>query len=455
MTLPDYFLADIPPGATLSPTMITEACQTLKRNREHYLANRSTASLVNSLSALGASWLRPEYSFRRLALERGPAELGFSGETLARGLDAFFCELTADNLNALIATELGHGLRLDSVCSTEHEARQMRAAIATGPEMLVHITAGNIPVPALMSMVLGLLVRSAQFVKCSSGASLLPRLFAHSLYEVEPKLGACLELAAWPGGSTLLEEALFAEANCLTATGSDETLALIQRRLPARVRFLGYGHRVSFAFVSAQVLTGLYLSRVVQRAAADVTAWNQLGCLSPHVIYVEQGGEADGEKFASLLAAELARREQSEPRGLMPAETASTIAARRSLYEVRAAHSPETRQWCSESSTAWTVVFEADPRFQISCLNRFIYVKPVANLAGALQGADAVRNHVSTVGVAIPEHDMAAVAGTLARWGATRVCPLGKMQEPPLGWRHDGRPALADLAAWTDLEMSA
>ena len=453
MNLPNYFLADLPPEATLTPTMIAEACAALKHNREKYLATRSTAGIVNVLSWVAAEWLKPESSYRRLALERGPAETGFSRPTLARGLDAFFQELTTEKLNALIATELGHGLRLDSMCSAEQEARQMRAAIVTGPELLVHIAAGNIPSPTLMSMVLGLLVRSAQFVKCASGTSLLPRLFAHSLYEVEPKLGACLELAEWRGGSAHLEEALFAEANCVTATGSNETLAAIQSRLPKRARFLGYGHRVSFAFVSAQVLTGFHLPRVVQRAAADVTAWNQLGCLSPHVIYVERGGEANGEKFAELLAAELGEREKTEPRGTVTTETAANIAARRGIYEVRAAHSPETRQWFSENSTAWTVVFEADARFQLSCLNRFVYVKPVTSLTEALQSADAVREHVSTVGIAVPEHTAGEVAAKLARWGATRVCPLGKMQEPPLGWRHDGRPALADLVTWTDLEM--
>ena len=179
MNLPNYFLADLPPEATLTPTMIAEACAALKHNREKYLATRSTAGIVNVLSWVAAEWLKPESSYRRLALERGPAETGFSRPTLARGLDAFFQELTTEKLNALIATELGHGLRLDSMCSAEQEARQMRAAIVTGPELLVHIAAGNIPSPTLMSMVLGLLVRSAQFVKCASGTSLLPRLFAH------------------------------------------------------------------------------------------------------------------------------------------------------------------------------------------------------------------------------------------------------------------------------------
>jgi hypothetical protein len=85
MNLPNYFLADLPPEATLSAAMIGEACQTLKRNRGHYLAHRSTHSLVRTLSDLAQSWLNPDYSFRKLALERGPAATGFTGPTLARG----------------------------------------------------------------------------------------------------------------------------------------------------------------------------------------------------------------------------------------------------------------------------------------------------------------------------------------------------------------------------------
>ena len=99
------------------------------------------------------------------------------------------------------------------------------------------------------------------------------------------------------------------------------------------------------------------------------------------------------------------------------------------------------------------MVYEAEARFQMSCLNRFIYVKSVADLTAALQGADDIRGKVSTVGIAVPEEKNQEIAGQLARWGATRVCPLGQMQNPPLAWRHDGRPVLGDLITWTDLEL--
>jgi len=448
MNLPNYFLADLPPEAVLSPAMITEACRTLKRNREYYLAHRMTHQLMDVLVELARGWLQSDNRFRKIALESGEAETGFSQATLAKGLDNVFHKFTPENFSKLLEQDLGKQSCHSSLV-TGHNFHHFWY----GPELLVHIAAGNIPNPTLMSIVFGLLAQSAQFVKCASGSAFLPRLFAHSLYDADPKLGACLEIAEWPGGSAGLETALFAEANCVTATGSDEALVAIRRQLAVNTRFLGYGHRVSFGFVARAVLGGHHLRRVAANAAEDVVAWNQQGCLSPHVIYVQSPGEILPEKFAELLADELEQREQIEPRGALAAEHAAAIASRRGVYEVRAAHSPDTRMWRSQNSTAWTVVFEADPRFQTSCLNRFVYVKAVKDVSEMLHHAEAVRGKVSTVGIAAPEDQTADLAMQLARWGVTRVCPLGQMQNPPLTWRHDGRPALGDLVTWTDVEI--
>jgi hypothetical protein len=450
MNLPNYFLADLPPEATLSPVMISEACQTLKRNREQFLAKRSLPSMVNFFVTLAENWLEPEFPFRKFALENAPA-IRFSRATLERGLDNFFKQLTRENFRALLAQELGGGN--DVLNDPPNVAASQTLHFWRGPEFQVHIGAGNIPNPAFTSIIFGFLTRSAQFLKCASGSSLLPRLFAHSIYEADAKLGACLEIAEWRGGNIHLESALFAEADCVTAMGSDETLDEIRLHLPLSKRFVGHGHRVSFGYVAGETLTGARTKKIVAAAADDVVAWNQLGCLSPHVIYV-QAGDISAEHFAQLLGEELDRREASEPRGEIPAEEAAAIASRRAIYEIRAAHSPETTQhWRSEDSTAWTVIFEADARFQLSCLNRFVYVKPVADLKTMLENADAVRGKVSTVGIAVPEEKISEVAAQLARWGATRICPLGQMQNPPLTWRHDGRPRLGDLLTWTDLEF--
>ena len=462
MNLPNYFFADLPPEAELSPAMIAAACDTLKRNREKFLAPRSADEMVKLLCDVAADWLRPENRLRRLALEHGPEQTGFSRAVLEKGLDGFFRQFTPKNFQALLAQELGDSepvldasrspRRSEAQAGITHHVSRAAHHLWRGPHLLVHVAAGNLPNPTLMSLTLGLLTRSAQFVKCASGASFLPRLFAHSIYEHDHKLGSCLELAEWRGGNEPLESALFAEADCVTATGSDETLAAIRTRLPGKARFVGYGQRVSFGYVAREALRDENIAELVSRAADDVTAWDQNGCLSPHVIYAEERGAVESDKFASLLAAELMQRETVAPRGKISVEESADIATRRAMYETLAAHRGDVKLWQSQNSTAWTVVFEHETRFRFSPLNRFIFVKPVPDLTAALQGLDEMQHKVSTVGLAASPDKTPELAQRFARWGVTRICPLGQMQNPPLTWRHDGRPPLGDLMTWIDFE---
>ena len=193
---------------------------------------------------------------------------------------------------------------------------------------------------------------------------------------------------------------------------------------------------------------GARAKKIVAAAADDVVAWNQ-HWLPFAARHLRCSAAAKCRRNISRNCWRMNWNGASKPSraARLPGEHAAAIASRRAIYEVRAAHSPETRgTGAAENSTAWTVVFEADPRFQLSCLNRFIYVKPAADLTEALQSADAVRGKVSTVGVAAPEERDRDFRGATGAVGRDAVCPLGRMQNPPLAWRHDGRPALGDLS---------
>ena len=451
MNLPECFLADLPREAALTPQLVAEAARTLRRNRELYLAERPVTQLMGVLAEVGRNWLRPDDPYRQRALAEGPEQTGFSRATLERGLDSFFSMLTESDLRRLLRQDLGDEAVLDGFARVGESHRAVRAR---GPGLLVHFAPGNLPDPALQMLVLGLLVKSAQFMKCSVDGSFLPRLFAHSLRAVDPKLASCLELAAWPAGRTDLEDVLLQEADCVTVAGRDETVAALRARTAVTTRFVGYGHRVSFGFIGYGVTHEMSLEKLAERAAADVSAWDQAGCLSPHLFYVQTGPDQQFPvRFAEALARALEERETRQPRGAVPVERAARITSRRELYALRAACAGHTRLWTSPGSTAWTVVYEEEPDFQLSCLDRFVYVKPVVNLSRALQAAEPVRAHVSTVGLAVPAAVCHAAVEELARWGVPRICPLGRMQQPPWTWHHDGRPSVGDLVVWTDWEQ--
>jgi hypothetical protein len=190
----------------------------------------------------------------------------------------------------------------------------------------------------------------------------------------------------------------------------------------------------------------------VAGAADDVVLWDQQSGWSPHVFYVETGGSVSPELFAEMLAEELGRREVTEPCGRRLAQVEATIRSRRDFYQVRAANSAETRLWGSRDSMAWTVVFEADPQFQRSCLHRFVYVKAAADLDEVLRNAETVRGKISTVGVAAGAERRQEIVRQFARWGAKRVCPIGRMQHPLPACRHIGWPSLSELVTWTHWE---
>ena len=90
---------------------------------------------------------------------------------------------------------------------------------------------------------------------------------------------------------------------------------------------------------------------------------------------------------------------------------------------------------------------DADPTFTPSPLNRVVIVKP---LPPALPAAlAAVRPHLSAIALWPCTPETAAFARHL---GASRLCPLDRMQYPPLTWHQDGAASLADLVRWVDFE---
>jgi len=472
MNLHQLFLADLGPDLQLTAETLRQASFAVRRNRNEWLVRQRTRGVIEMIAHTAEQWLEPDNGFRALALREGPAETGWSRATLTRGLDAFFGSITVESLEALVAQDLGDARRLDDFGAGPAEHRTGRTSLAVGPELLVHLTAGNLPNPALFSMILGLITRSAQIVKCPRDASLFPRLFAHSLAATESKLGACMELVSWSHDERHArewEDLLFSEAACVTATGGDTMLAEVRPRIPSRTRFVGYGHRISLGLIAKESLSPYSRKRLVRAMADDITAWNQLGCLSPHAYYVEEEVSGSAETLGEELAAELERREATEPRGSIGVAESALIQSRRSTFELRSAamasmaernlhrslffEPPATvRLWSSAESTAWTVVLNHDARFQPSCLHRFIELKPIRNWNEVLRFAEPFRHQVSTVAVAAPDERMPEIARQLAHWGASRICPIGRMQTPPATWRHDGRPALGDLITWTDLE---
>jgi hypothetical protein len=307
------------------------------------------------------------------------------------------------------------------------------------------LLAGSLPSPTLLGLLAPLLLRSPVLAKTSAHDPVTAGLVAESVAAADPELGACIEIVHFSGSDRECVDALIG-ADCVVASGSDQTIASLAARVQPPRRLVGYGHRLSVAALSADRPADSAV-----RLAEDVALWDQLGCLSPLAAFVTNRDRGGAAAFAEELAAALADLEERWPRGQISPHASAAIARERDEAEMRAAGGAPVHLHRGAGSS-WTVVAEADSRIRPAPLHRFVRVHPVAGVTGLVEALTPIGSHLASVGVGGFEDRGREITAALNQLGVSRICPLGAMQAPPLSWCHDGRGVLLPLARLSDVD---
>jgi hypothetical protein len=429
----------------LTPALLRDQARALAEARERSLVGRPVAEIVRVVDRVAARLLDPVDPLRQTAELALPAITHYSPAMIARVLDRMAADWRADRLNALLSAELGDARVLDGFAPAPGGRGR---TMAIGPRLTTHVFSGNVPGVAVTSLVRALLVKSASLGKTAMGEPLLPALFARAVAEEDAELGACLAVTYWPGGDGEMERAALQGADAVIAYGGRGAVDSIRTQAPSEARFLAYGPRLSFGVVTRSHLTSREAETVARAAALDASTFDQQGCVSPHVFYAEAGGDVSPREWAALLARAMEAVERELPRGPLSPGEASAIRQLRGEAEFGTG----VDLHASEDGTAWTVIYDSDPAFEASCLNRVVRVKPVARLADVPALLAEYGEVLQTVGIAAGDGETAELAAGLARLGASRISPLGEMAWPPPWWHHDGMPPLRALLRWCDLE---
>jgi hypothetical protein len=400
------------------------------------IRERPARETVRALASVLETWRRPDSRVRR-ALRREYAEsTGFSPAMVEAGMARALAGWTGEALQSLLDRELGGMEALEGSAPRN----------AFGFEVTSVVLAGSLPPPTLLGLMAPLVLRSPVLAKTSAHDPVTAALVAASIAEADPELGACIEIARFSRSERGCVDALLA-ADCVVASGSDETVARIAMRVLPPQRMVSYGHRLSVAAVAAD--------RPVDsapRLAEDVALWDQLGCLSPVAVFVVEPDPDGAAAFGAELAAALAALEERWPRGRISPRAAAAIARERGEAEMRAAGGAPVRLHRGAGSS-WTVVVEADARLRPAPLHRFVRVHPVAGVPGLLQALLPVKRHLASAGIGGFEEERTKLVAALGQLGASRICPLGSMQTPPLAWCHDNQGVLLPLARFSESEL--
>ncbi len=392
---------------------------------------------------------------RRQAEALLPIVTGFDPEMIRQGLGDLLRNFRAPQLRRFVAEDFANPLVLDGF----QPASKGGLVRAFGPELLLHNWAGNVPALAVWSLVCGLLVKAGNIGKLPSAEPLFAGWFAGLLAETHPPLADCLAVVWWPGAGGDEASALYAEADTVLAYGGNEALDAIRRRLPVTTRFLPHGHRLGVGLVGREALDPLRAPPLARLAAWDVARYEQQGCYSPQVFYVERGGAVTPRGFADYLAAELANLQQRFPRRSLSLEEGAALARwQQGVAWQMGTASPtgDADALIGPEAAPWRVAFsERLPALAPTALQRTIRVIGVDALEDTLPVLAAQRAALQTAGVAVAPARLLTLGAALGEAGVTRLCALGSMGAPQAGWHHDGRFNLLDLVRMTEIETSA
>jgi hypothetical protein len=362
-------------------------------------------------------------------------------------------------------------------------------------DMVLGYGAGNVPGTALLIAFLGLattLVSNktpAIIIRNSRQEPLFAPLVLAGIEAADAEIVSSIALLIWDYEDAGLQRALLSQADLVVAAAGDQTIAEIRRSLasarqrslvwpapgPAAksagtaTRFHAHGHKVSFSAIGREMLQRAgqvaeaedseqqesLLTVVARLAALDSAIWDQNGCLSSRVHFVETGGPDcfTPEDYAKALAQEFGRLSETLPRGAWPRHPLHDRFDRYSLlqsagqvevisrYDDEFAVIVDRRRLDAGQNAAG--VFHACVN---DCQDRVVIVRPVSDLMEvperylcliSPENLQSLSVAVGRPGEGLTERFL-AFATACGRRGVTAIRTVGRGAFPQLAYSWDG-----------------
>ena len=411
------------------------------------LASRSVLELASALGRVGRRFLDPGDPVRLKATEGVAREAGLSARAAAAIVTGMARGWTPEALGRMVRADFPDPLVLDGFRPAGFGGKIR----AVGGRFAVHIGAGSVPGVSATSMIRSLLVKCPVLLKPGRGDTVLASLFAQALAASEPELTHAVAIVYWPGGEGgLVEEHALATADRVVAYGSLELVRLLRRRIPPATPLVAYHHRLSAGGVARECAEPApEAGSVLLAAARAVATFEQRGCVSPRIIWVEEGGAVSPAAWAAQLLDALESVAAELPPGTASLPAAAARRQERERWMLREAAGTGHRIFSGSPGGA-IVLYEPDPfaPLRLPATGRTVVVRPIECLSKLPMALKAGRSILQTFALAAPPDRTGELSEILAASGVSRVASFEEQPWPPAWWRHDGTGPLHALVSW-------
>jgi len=434
--------------ADLKPAAIPELLKAA-RARAEIAVKIPIGKILEILDRTGKIWRDAHHPLRKKAVEILPEMIRFSHEMVEEGLNVVATICSEKSLRKRLIGEFGDISLLDDWVPRKSLLHDLKA-VPNGP--LLHLAAGNVFVGSVDSLVSGIITKNANILKMSKVDPVFPVLFLESLKEADPEglVWKNQAIITWKGGDEAIEKPLLGSRLTVVFWGGREALISVRSKIGLGTRLIENGPRYSFAVADGKALSGKNAAAATTCLALDVCRWDQQACSSPHVVYLVGASEKLVVSFISTLESELKRLSKSLPLGSLDFDEKVEIRKARELA-LMSEICGTGKLFCPDKFD-FSIIFEKDPLFKISCLNRTLFVKRVSNVEELLEQIAPLGEYLQTVGLFVSEQTRKSIEPSLLQIGVKRLTEWGGMSEGKEGSPHEGSFMLTRLVDFVSRE---
>jgi len=360
-----------------------------------------------------------------------------------------------NGLTALVDSTIGIAYLDGWVPAKEPHANVSLRAVGTRQ---LHITAGNVPVVAALTIVRAALTKSDVLIKSPSNDPLTANAIARTLIELDAEhpVTRHIAVAYWKGGDEAMESQIVRPSRIdkITAWGGMSSVQHIQKFLSPGIDLTALNPKYSMSMIGKEALES---EQVMEEAATGIAVisgfYNQTACANTRIVYVES--ETDDESLERVIA--LGRKILAAYQKLPPVISTPAAARNKELDAELDAIALDEDFYHVEGDTlnGGFVVSRFSDRidFYGQLNNRVVNLVPMPNILDVAQWCD---DSTQTVGV-YPESLRGRVLDTLSLAGVQRIVPLKggdpmhifeDMHRLPPGMPHDGIEPMRRSVRW-------
>lgn len=401
-------------------------------SKKNYLIDEEMDTIIEVLDAISKYWLSENFKMKHLFNENS---LGFIIPWLNKRNSLKLLNLNFKNYNYLNNPSL----------KMRNEDRMIARPLGTA----LHWLAGNVPVISLISLFQGILTKNKNIIKVSKMyQNLIPKIFFDLKKNIKLKNKSKKTFQRIISSIYILyvdhndhENLQYISKNVdlrIIWGGKEAVTKILNLQKKINCRDIVFGPKVSMAYISKNQLKNKNdLNDFASKFTRDVFNFDQLGCNSPHNLFIQKGGKYSVREIAKELSIYFQKNISNK-------KISSDAVSKYNILIKKFLHlSQKSNKLIASDNHEWNIFLNKDVKVEDPIYNRSVFissVKDIKNLVGALP------KNVQSFGLHVKDNERFEIIERLANLGIDRFPQIGQMSFYINPW--DGYLPMQNMVRW-------